>query len=65
MCPFKGLVTYYWEGGGYKTGGGQVKFTPTKRGEQNVLAILMGGRKKFPPFKRMGEGCEKVSDPRM
>ena len=35
----KGLVTNYGEGGGYKTGGGHVKFYPYKRGG--------GGRKKF------------------
>ena len=36
----KGLVTNYWEGGGYETGGGgHVKFYPYEK----------GGRKKFKP----------------
>ena len=28
--------------------------------ELEVLAIVMGGRKKFPPFKRRGVGAQKV-----
>ena len=45
----KGLVTYYGEGGGYKTGGGgHVKFYPyEKGGAEKVLAVLKGGHKKF------------------
>ena len=36
--PAKGLVTNYGEGGGYKMGGGHMKFYPYAKG---------GGRKKF------------------
>ena len=41
----KGLVTNYGEGGGgYKMGGGDVKFYPyEKGGAEKVLAMLKGG----------------------
>ena len=38
----KGLVTNYG-GGGYKTGGGHVKFYPYEKGGGEVLAMLKGG----------------------
>ena len=48
----KGLFTKYGEGwgGGYKMGGGHVKFYPYKReGAENLLAMLKeGGHKEFP-----------------
>ena len=48
LCNHKGLVTNYEEGGGYKMGGGQVRFYPYEEGERP---------KKFKPC---GKGAEKV-----
>ena len=45
---FKGLVTNYGEGGGYKTGGGVREVLPLRKGgAEKVLAMLKGGHKKF------------------
>ena len=54
-------------------GGGMLSFTPMKRGggAQKELAILKGGRKKFPLLKRGSAkrfslsrgGVQKVPDP--
>ena len=48
-------------GGGYKTGGGACEVLPLLKwgggGVKKVLAILTGGHKKFPLFKR---GTQKV-----
>ena len=80
------MVTNYGEGGGYNIGWwGQVKFYPYKKWRQKrvshvggghnsfkvVLTQKLGGRKKFPPFKRgtrkvlpcLEEGVRKVLDP--
>ena len=43
---YKGLVTNYGEGGGYKTGGGHVKFYPYKKkggGGGNSFSHAEGG----------------------
>ena len=52
--------------------GGTKSFEVVLTRELEVLAIVMGGRKKFPPFKRHGTrsftlsggGAQKVYDPR-
>ena len=44
-------------GGGYKTGGGPVKFYPYEKRMRNVLAILKEGHKSFHPIK--GGGVKK------
>ena len=43
----KGLVTNYGEWGGYKMGGGHVKFYPYEKGGDIFLAMLKEVHKRF------------------